>query len=191
MRVVAGQFRGRRLRAPAGMETRPTADRVRQALFAVLGEMDGLSVADLYAGSGALGIEALSRGARHAVFVESARGALRALRANLDSLGLAGRSTVLPLPVRAATRRVVTDGPYDLVLCDPPWPDLASATAALSCLVRLGILAEQGRLVLEHPKSQTVELAGGLVVTDTRYWGGTAVSIFQQAADEPFCPDSP
>jgi len=156
-----------------------------------MGEMDGLSVADLYAGSGALGIEALSRGARHAVFVESARGALRALRANLDSLGLAGRSTVLPLLVRAATRRVVANGPYDLVLCDPPWPNLASATATLSSLVRLGILAEQGRLVLEHPKSQTVELAGGLVVTDTRRWGGTAVSIFQQAADEPFCPDSP
>ena len=181
MRVVAGQLRGRHLRAPPGTGTRPTADRVRQALFEVLGDMDGISVADLYAGSDALGIEALSRGARHAVFVESARGALRALRANLESLGLGGCSDVLPLFVHTAKRRVLAYGPYDLVVCDPPWHSLGSALRTLSCLVRMGLLARQGLLVVEHPKAQTVELAGGLTLTETRHWGGTAVSIFQQS----------
>src|SRR5215213_10048548 len=87
MRIVAGRHKGRRLRAPAGAGTRPTADRVREALFSILGSIDGLRVLDLYAGSGALGLEALSRGAASATFVESARPALAAIRANLDAVG--------------------------------------------------------------------------------------------------------
>ena len=87
MRIVAGRHKGRRLRAPAGPGTRPTADRVREALFSILGPMDGRRVLDLYAGSGALGIEALSRGAESATCVESARPALAAIRANLDAAG--------------------------------------------------------------------------------------------------------
>ena len=162
------------------MGTRPTADRVRQALFAVLGEIDGVSVADLYAGSGALGIEALSRGARHAVFVESARDALRALRGNLDSLDLAGRCVVLPVSVHTAKKRLLAWGPYDLVVCDPPWPRLGAAVSTLSSLVRMGLLSPDGLLVVEHPKEQPVELAGELALADTRHWGGCAISIFRQ-----------
>ena len=88
MRVVAGTLGGRRLRAPRGTDTRPTSDRVREAVFSMLGPLDGMRVLDLFAGSGALGIEALSRGATHAVFVERTRPALDVLRANLEALGL-------------------------------------------------------------------------------------------------------
>lgn len=180
MRVVAGELGGRRLKAPPGMQTRPTAERVRQALFAILGEVAGLNVADLYAGSGALGIEALSRGASHAVFVESARGALKSLRTNLDVLALTDRSLVLPMPVDAAKKAVLAYGPYDLVLCDPPWRHLETASRVLSLLVHLGLLAPEGLLVVEHPKGQTVELAGKLSLAASRHWGGTAVSIFEK-----------
>ena len=94
VRVVAGLLRGRRLRAPSGVATRPTADRVRQGLFGVLGDLHGARVADLYAGSGALGIEALSRGAESVVFVESAKSALKVLHANLAELGLEPRTSI-------------------------------------------------------------------------------------------------
>ncbi|MDQ1424148.1 MAG: hypothetical protein QOD72_1646, partial [Acidimicrobiaceae bacterium] len=121
MRVVAGSARGRRLVAPEGRDTRPTGDRVRQAVFNALTSLDAVvdaRVLDLYAGSGALGIEALSRGAAHATFVERSSVALAAIRANLDTTGLGGRATVVQadalswLPARDAV---------DLALVDPPY----------------------------------------------------------------------
>jgi 16S rRNA (guanine966-N2)-methyltransferase len=129
IRVVSGEFGGRKLQAPEGVSTRPTTDKVRQAVFNSLdsaGLIDGAAVADLFAGSGALGIEALSRGAASCVFVERDRAALRALRANLEVLGLAARTTVVTTDVLAwvpAMRGI------DLALIDPPyefdaWPQL-------------------------------------------------------------------
>src|SRR5262252_2407171 len=106
MRVIAGKFRGRPLRAPRGLTTRPTADRAREAIFQILGDLTDLSVLDLYAGTGALGIEALSRGARHAVFVESDAGAVRAIRENLTRLGLAGQTTLVTSTVERARPRL-------------------------------------------------------------------------------------
>src|SRR3954467_6793389 len=114
MRVVAGAYKGRRLHAPRGRRTRPTADRVREALFSILGDVSGLRVLDLYAGSGALGIEALSRGASAAVFVEFARPALASLRENLTKLGLDDVATTLPVRVESAAAKLGHHAPFEL-----------------------------------------------------------------------------
>jgi 16S rRNA (guanine966-N2)-methyltransferase len=135
VRVVAGTLRGRRLVAPQGRDTRPTSDRVREATFnalASLGLLAEARVIDLFAGSGALGIEALSRGAAHCTFVEQARAALVALRTNVDALGLADRSLVAPMDV---DRFLASAPPADLVLADPPytfaaWDGLMEAVPA-------------------------------------------------------------
>src|SRR5436309_4205711 len=120
MRIVAGEWGGRTLRAPPGGRTRPTADRVREALFSILGPIDGLRVLDLFAGSGALGIEALSRGAAQATFVERARPALTALRANLEALEISAE--VHAGDARAFLRNAAQAGrTYDLVFVDPPY----------------------------------------------------------------------
>ncbi len=144
MRVVAGTARGRRLRAPVGAVTRPTPDRVREAVFNSLhsrGAVAGARVLDLYAGTGALGIEALSRGASSAVFVESDRRALRCLSNNLASTGLAERASVMASDVDAALRELHRGGrAFDLAVIDPPyafdaWPELlARVPAALAVI---------------------------------------------------------
>lgn len=123
MRVVAGSARGRRLVAPRGDAVRPTTDRVREATFNALGSLgavDGAEVLDLFAGTGALGIEALSRGAAHATFVEPDRAARAALTENLEATGLADRATVEPVRAEAFLGRV-GDRRFDLALCDPPY----------------------------------------------------------------------
>lgn len=151
-RVVAGRWRGRRLRVPpAG--TRPTADRVREAVFSrldhELGQWDGLAVLDLYAGSGALGIEALSRGAARVTFVESDRAAAAVLRANLAALA-APEATLLVATTAAVARRPPAGGPYDVVLADPPY-DLAPGRVAgvLAALWAGGWLAPGAEVVVE------------------------------------------
>ncbi len=122
MRVIAGTARGRRLSAPPGQGTRPTSDRVKEALFSALGpRLRGARVADLYAGSGALGIEALSRGAASATFVERARPAQRLLVDNLSRTGLAAQAFVLLDDVRAAIKSGLPGAPFDVVLIDPPY----------------------------------------------------------------------
>ncbi|MBN1609698.1 MAG: 16S rRNA (guanine(966)-N(2))-methyltransferase RsmD [Polyangiaceae bacterium] len=178
MRIVAGQLGGRRLKAPAGWSTRPTADRARQGLFSILGAVSGLRVADLYAGTGALGIEALSRGARFAVFVESVRDVVRVLRRNLDELGLGERSAVLSAPVERARRQLLEHGQFDLVLCDPPWADMASASQSIQRLVDSGILGSPATVAVEHRRDQAVTLSGILEFWQARHWGDTAFSFF-------------
>src|SRR5204862_3993925 len=121
VRVVAGRFGGRRLTTPAGSATRPTSDRVREALFSVLGDTSGLRVLDLFAGSGALGIEALSRGAASAVFVERAPPAVRTIERNLDRLRLTGARVVHGDVLRTIAQEVTAGAKYDLVLVDPPY----------------------------------------------------------------------
>ena len=121
MRVIAGKFRGRPLRAPKGLTTRPTSDRAREAIFQILGNLAEMKVVDFFAGTGAMGIEALSRGALHAVFVETDEGALRAIRDNLTKLGLTGQATVLPTSVERSRPRLEKLAPFDLVIADAPW----------------------------------------------------------------------
>lgn len=186
MRVVAGRLRGRALSAPAGDATRPTGARVKEALFSILGDVSGARVLDLYAGSGALGIEALSRGAASGVFVESARPALACLRENLTKLGLDDVATTLPVRVESATAQLRRLGPFELVLCDPPWRDVKAARSALEALASAGLFAPGARIVLEHGAKDPPPALGGegpawLQVCDERRWGDTAVAIFEPA----------
>jgi 16S rRNA (guanine966-N2)-methyltransferase len=176
MRVIAGSLRGRTLRAPRGSATRPTADRVREALFSIIGRLDGARVLDLFAGSGALGIEALSRGAASAVFVESSRPALAALRENIRTLDLPERAMVIAGRVERSSSALARLGPFDVAFCDPPWARLASVVGWLDPHAA-DFLAEGGRLVLEHPKAHAPDLAS-LALTTRRAWGDSAISIF-------------
>jgi 16S rRNA (guanine966-N2)-methyltransferase len=189
MRVIAGTLGGRRLVAPKGLATRPTGERVREALFSILGSVEGATVLDLYAGTGALGIEALSRGARRAVFVESARPALVALRENLDSLGLAARAKVLAVDVERAPKDLGRDGPFDLVVADPPWAVVAAAARALE-RVTATALAPGARVVLEHAARDAAPVVAGLVVRSTRAWGDTAVTIYDLVEPPARAPGS-
>jgi 16S rRNA (guanine966-N2)-methyltransferase len=176
MRVIAGELGGRRLHAPRGRATRPTSDRVREALFAMLGDVDGARVLDLFAGSGALGIEALSRGAAEAVFVERDAPALRSLRANLDALELAPprvsvHASDALAALRSARRRKET---YDLLFIDPPYsqardwgPELATALPPL--------LRPAARVVVESDRRAPLEL--GLELDRERRYGDTTIRI--------------
>lgn len=181
LRVIAGEHRGRRLVTPPGRGTRPTSDRVRESLFNLLGTLPaGGRVLDLFAGSGALGIEALSRGASHAVFVESARPALRALRENLDALGLAPRATVVAAD--AWTDAPATTGPFDLVLADPPY-----AEGLEERVVREGArrLAAGGVLAVEHPSSRPPPASPkGLSIWKAKRYGGTSLTLYVRASEE-------
>ena len=181
MRVVAGQLRSRKLCAPAGALTRPTHDRVKEALFSVLGDIRDTNVADLYAGTGALGIEALSRGARHACFVERAKAALECLRRNLQSLQLTDQSTVLARPVESSGPELLRLGPFDLMFCDPPWTNLEQVIAHLSHSFAHRWLHPEGILVLEHPaKADPDRMAiSNLIAIDGRSWGDTAVTFYR------------
>jgi 16S rRNA (guanine966-N2)-methyltransferase len=185
VRVVAGRLGGRALKAPAGDATRPTGARVKEALFSILGDVRGARVLDLYAGSGALGIEALSRGAASVVFVEVERPALACLRENLTRLGLQGQAQVLPLRVEAVRAKLVARGPFDLVLCDPPWRDVQRARAELEALVVAGAVAPGARVALEHsaksppsPPNADTRQKGALCAIDQRHWGDTGVTFF-------------
>ena len=175
MRIIAGTHRGRRIAAPRGAGTRPTGDRVREALFNLLGPVDDATVLDLYAGSGALGLEALSRGAGRCVFVESDAGAVRTIKANLETLRLTGavvvqRDAAATLAdERAAGRR------YDLVLLDPPyeaWPALEDRLGELVPAV----LGESGVVAVESDARIEPQLPLDRVTT--RRYGSARLTLF-------------
>jgi 16S rRNA (guanine966-N2)-methyltransferase len=170
VRVVAGEFRGRRLAAPRGARTRPTADRVREALFSMLGDVSGARVLDLYAGSGALGIEALSRGAASAVFVERDPRAVAAIERNLESLGLE-QEVLRQDAVRFLAR---ARGTFDLVFCDPPY-DSASHLAAPLAQGLPALTSEHARIVTESDKRNPLELPFPLITERT--YGDTRIAI--------------
>jgi 16S rRNA (guanine966-N2)-methyltransferase len=174
MRVIAGSYRGRTLHAPRGRTTRPTSDRVREALFSILGEIGGASVLDLFAGSGALAIEALSRGASDATLVDSSPAAIEAIRRNLDALGIQAevvRGDAVAWCEQAKRRA----RQYDLVFLDPPYrhgsPLGARLTAALA-----GALAPGARVVAESDRRQPLGL--GLPRLDERRYGDTLIQIY-------------
>ena len=161
MRVVAGDLRGRRLRAPRGRDVRPTSDRVREALFSLLAGVEDARVLDLFAGSGALGIEALSRGASSAVFVDAARGSAAAVRANLEALGLHAE-----VHIRTAERFLATAAEsgrqYDLVFIDPPYRLAGALSEPLSAALP-PVLAPGARVVVESDRRAPLELRLPLV----------------------------
>jgi 16S rRNA (guanine(966)-N(2))-methyltransferase RsmD len=177
MRVIAGELGGRRLQAPRGSSTRPTSDRVREALFAMLGVLAGASVLDLFAGSGALGIEALSRGAAEAVFVERSEPALRALGANLGALGLGKpqaqvRRAEALAALRSARRRKET---YDLIFIDPPYSKARDWGPELSVALP-SLLKPAARVVVENDRRAPMELE--LALERERRYGDTSIRIY-------------
>ena len=175
MRVIAGELRGRRLKAPHGRATRPTADRVREALFSSLGELTSSRILDLFAGSGALGIEALSRGASHAVFVDAAASATAVIDANLAALGISARGEVVRMPaLRALACTPVRDHLYDLVFLDPPYRQAGSLGPALS-LALPPLLADQARVVAESDRREPLEL--DLPLHSERRYGDTLIRV--------------
>ena len=174
MRVTGGRLGGRHLvAAPRGV--RPTADRVREALFARLSDLAGVRVLDLYAGTGALGIEALSRGAEHVLFVERSRASLVALRRNLDALDLVARARIVRGDACSALRRLAReDLRFELVLADPPYADRDIARA-LELLRSGGLLAPGATVVVERSRRHPLPSVEGLVKHESRRYGDTTL----------------
>jgi 16S rRNA (guanine966-N2)-methyltransferase len=184
MRITGGSLRSRALRAPRGQATRPTSDRVREALFGILGSagaLEGARVLDLYAGTGALALEALSRGANRAVLVESSRDALAAIRANVAALGLDGRARVLACEVERALDRLSALGPFDLVLADPPWALVDSGDAPRALAAAASVVAPEGLVVLEHAARTPAPSIAGLLGDQSRRYGDTALTFYKPA----------
>ena len=175
MRIIAGTRKGHTIHAPRGQETRPTSDRVRENVFNIVGPLDGASVLDLYAGSGAMGLEALSRGAAHAVFVEQDGDAVRAIEQNLDKLRL--RATVLRRDAVAALSAEASAGrKYDLVLVDPPYHMYADLQPQLARYLP-AVLADDGLIVLETDTRTEPELP--LTARTSRKYGQTRVTVYE------------
>jgi 16S rRNA (guanine966-N2)-methyltransferase len=175
VRIVGGQFRGRTIHAPRGRATRPTPERVREALFSILADVEDARVLDLFAGSGALAIEALSRGATEATLVDSSHAAIAAIRRNLDSLELRAevrRERALPFlaGARAGGRQ------YDLVFVDPPYRRATALERELSPAL-IPVLAPEARVVAESDRRAPLEL-GALRLLDERRYGDTLIRIY-------------
>lgn len=180
LRITGGTHRGRRLKVPPGLGVRPTSDRVKQALFNILGpQVVGARVLDLFAGSGALGLEALSRGAGLCLFVENHPRALAALRENLAALGMDSEGRVLDLDVRRALPALKREGPFDLVLADPPY-EKGLVAAALSAAA--AVLVPGGILVVEHSPGEPPGEVEGLRLYDQRGYGQTRLSYLERTA---------
>lgn len=175
MRIIAGRWRGRPLVAPPGQDTRPTADRVREALFSMLasrlGSFEGLQVADLFAGSGALGLEALSRGAAYCVFVENDRRAVEAIRSNIAALGASGE-----VLTRSAEHSALP-APADLAFLDPPYGS-GLAPAVLATLA----IAPGGWVSVETGRGEAVAAVGGYDVDSERAYGKARITLLRKTA---------
>jgi len=178
MRIVRGSRGGRVLRAPQGAATRPTSEKVREAIFNILPDVEGMQVLDMFAGSGAVGIEALSRGAAHATFIDQAKPALTVVRANLRELGLEDRATVLAGDAVTLGARHVPASPWQLVFVDPPY----RSDLAVRAIQTLAHLAPDAVVVVEHDRRNAPpDALGSLVRTDQRRYGDTLVSFYRGA----------
>ncbi len=177
MRVVAGTVKGHRLQAPRGLETRPTSDKVREAIFSILaGSFVDEHVLDLFAGTGALGIEALSRGAAEAVFVERRPAACQIIQANLKHTHLESKARVLCVPAERALANL--DQPFGLVLLDPPYA-YPGLEGIMMMVGGARVLGDETVVVFEHsPRFVVAERYGGLRLWRQKVYGDTAVSIF-------------
>ena len=177
-------MRSRKLKAPEGMDTRPTADRVKEALFSILtNRLYGARVLDLYGGSGALALEALSRGAGSAVIADISPKACQAIQENIDSLGCGGRAGLLRMKDTAALTALSKKGDsFDLIFLDPPY---RMNTAPICAMIeKLGLLREQGMIVVEHSRETPPEILPPLALTDHREYGAAGLSFYQRAGEE-------
>ncbi len=177
MRIVAGSRKGHRIEAPKGVVTRPTGDRVREAAFALVGPVEGASVLDVFAGSGAMGLEALSRGANRCVFVERDRGACRVIERNLEKLRLTGAVVLCQDAGRALREERARDRRYDLILVDAPYEDWERHQPTLDELLP-SLLDTDGLAVVET--SARVEPDLPLALVTTRRYGSARISVFSR-----------
>ena len=178
MRIIAGTRKGHRIDAPKGLATRPTSDRVRENVFNIIGPLDDATVLDLFAGSGAMGIEAMSRGATRAVFVDNDRASCRAIQRNLEKLRLTGAIVICQDVRHALAQESAAGRRYDLVLVDPPYDQVPTLTTTLGPYLA-NVLSEDGVLVFESDARTEPELP--LPVRTSRKYGSTRVTVFEQS----------
>jgi 16S rRNA (guanine966-N2)-methyltransferase len=177
VRIIAGSRKGARIFAPKGQDTRPTGDRAREAAFNLIGPVDGAAVLDLFAGSGAMGLEALSRGAAGVVFVENDRDACRTIDRNLDKLRLTGATVLQRDALQALAAEAAASRRYDLVLVDPPYEMFSSLQTGLSTYLP-AVLAQDGLVVVETAAREEPEIPTLAQRTSRRY-GAARITTFQ------------
>ena len=190
MRITGGTFRSRILKAPRGRTTRPTPDRVREALFSSLlsqTHLEGMRMLDLYAGTGSLCLEALSRGATHATFVEQSSSALTALHHNIRSLGVAERVQVMHTSAQKGLERLQGSPPFDLIFVDPPYQEVSTGRVhgTVSLVWRGRLLSEQGYLILEHAARDIPPDFHPLTCTASKRYGDTMLSFYRSVPRAP------
>jgi 16S rRNA (guanine966-N2)-methyltransferase len=182
MRIISGEARGNRIRLPGGCRIRPTADRVKKSLFDILRPVTGESFLDLFAGSGNVGLEALSQGARRSVFVEKDIRLVKAIRAALDDLGYDRRAEVIAADAKRGLGLLVQKGErFDIVFADPPY-DMGLAVQTLEWLETADVLTESGMVVLQHSMREKLEEAPdrALVIADQRQYGDTMLTFLKK-----------
>jgi 16S rRNA (guanine966-N2)-methyltransferase len=187
MRLSGGERSGQQVKAPKGKRTRPTSSKVREALFAMLGKrVEGARVLDLFAGSGALGFEAMSRGAGSVVFIDNDAGAVMSIRRNaVRLLEDPNRWRILPVNAERALRML--RGTFDVVFVDPPYA--RGATEELTLMMQRGLLAERGIVVWEHPTTATVRLPASMRVVKEAHYGSTSLTFAVVRSDGRAAPE--
>lgn len=185
MRIIAGTAKGRQLKTPEGRETRPTLDRVKEAMFgSIQFDLPGAQVLDLFAGSGGLGLEAISRGAAHTMFVDTSRRAIAIIEENIRALGFAASCTVCQMEAQAAlesfARRSLA---FDIVFLDPPYASDA-AEAAIAKLADAALIARGGKIITEHATTTTPQPPEGFVVCFSKRYGDVGVTILKRTEDD-------
>ena len=184
MRVIAGTAKGRRLRVPPGLRVRPSGARLRESAFGILehrGAIEGARVLDLFAGTGALGIEALSRGAAHVTAIEHDRDVARVLRANLEHTGFAAQARILVEPADKALGRLAAEPPFDLVLVDPPYRS-GLAESALEALAGSALVAVDGLILIEHARAEPLAWPPALTLELERPCGDSTMTLLRATA---------
>jgi len=182
MRIIGGQARGRRIEVPPGQTLRPTSDRIKEALFNILGPIEDLRFLDLYAGTGNVGIEALSRGAKEAVFVEKIPSLTAALRKNLDRLGFTGRCQILLLETGKAIEQLArSGGTFDLIFADPPYREALVGKTVRFFDAFPSILAATGTVIFQHAAAEPLKLEGdtAFALAQARRYGDTTLSFLR------------
>ena len=182
MKIIAGKHKGRKLASLPGKAMRPTSGKVREAIFSIVADrIEDAAVVDLFAGTGAFGLEAISRGASHAVFVDSDRKGIEIIRKNIAACGENERSTVLLADIAGGLRRLsLSGGEFDLVFMDPPY-NREAVRPALEGLAASGILAKGAVVAIEHDKNEIIpEDIAGIELTDRRKYGKTLVTFMKR-----------
>ncbi len=176
MRIIAGSAKGRLLYGPKSDRIRPALDKVKGAIFNILYDVSDLKVLDVFAGTGSVGLEALSRGASSCTFIDRLPEALTLLRRNIERCGFEASAQILKLEVPRELRRAQKFGPFDLIFVDPPY-DKNLVNPSLEGVARERLLAPGGKIIVEHTPREGIEEIGGLKITDRREYGQTVISF--------------